>query len=273
MKMTIDSIYNDNQTLFTNNDLLNNDERLTDIVAMSQDLDLITEMSYGAREIFLRYLKEDNHEIYKYNLSKIHKSIYSTILENMIKYQTMLNNDSALIDSDPTKQFYEKSIIGERVRENDFASRVDTTSHGTINTTSSYGDVNIENVTGQSQNTTVNGARENTNSKTSFSTDTFKNTDKVASASATDTQTIGGHTDTSETTRGNDTEQITRGNDSLTHGAHKDVVTDTESIDEKFGYNDFVGQLEKRRNYISRSTLKEIVNDCVNGISYGLYTF
>lgn len=273
MKTTIDSIYNDGQTLFSNNALLNNDERLTDIVVMSQDLDLISEMSYGARELFVRFLNDDNTDVYKYNLSKIHKSIYATVVENMVKYQTMLNNDEMIIDNDPTKQFYEKSIIGERVRENDIASRVDTTTHGTINTTSSYGDINVENVTGQSQNTTQNGARENTNATTSFSTDTFKSTDKVSSASTTDTQTFGSHTDTSETTHGNDTEQITRGNDSLTHGAHKDVITDTESIDEKFGYTDAIGQLEKRRNYVNRSTLKEIVNDCINGISYGLYTF
>ena len=64
MKITIDSIYNDNNNLFTNNALINADTLLTDIAELSNDLDLIVEMTYGEREIFKRYIKEDNTECY-----------------------------------------------------------------------------------------------------------------------------------------------------------------------------------------------------------------
>lgn len=310
MKITIDSIYNDSNNLFKNNALINADDRLTEIAELSDDLDLIVEMTYGEREIFKRYLKEDNDECYIYNLPKIHKSVYATVVENLLKYTTMLQADEEFKDVNPLHQFYEKKIIGERVRENDIASRVDTTTHGTVNNTKTFGDVGEttvhgtingtttygqvteQNVMGQAVNTMQNGARETTNGVTSFSSDTFKNTEKQTNATVTDTQTMGSHTDTlttshatpdSEqitqgndtvtTTHGNDTEQITRGNDSVTHGAHKDVITDTESIDERMGYNDLTASLEQRRNYVKRNTLNEIINDVINSVTYGVYTF
>ena len=310
MKITIDSIYNDSNNLFKNNALINADERLTDIANLSDDLDLIVEMTYGERELFKRYIKEDNTECYVYDLTKIHKSVYATIVENLLKYTAMLQADEEFSDVNPLHQFYEKKIIGERVRENDIASRVDTTTHGnvnntrtfgdigettvhgTINGTTTYGQVTEQNVMGQTINTMQNGARETTNGVTSFSSDTFKNTEKQTNATTTDTQTLGSHTDTLTTshatpdteqitqgndtvttTHGNDTEQITRGNDSVTHGAHKDVITDTESIDERMGYNDIVSALEQRRNYVKRNTLNEIINDVINSVTYGVYTF
>ena len=310
MKITIDSIYNDNNNLFTNNALINADTLLTDIAELSNDLDLIVEMTYGEREIFKRYIKEDNTECYVYDLPKIHKSVYATIIENLLKYNTMLQADEEFNDVNPLHQFYEKKIIGERVHYDDIASRVDTTTHGTINTTKGYGDVGEttvhgtingtttygqvteQNVMGQAINTVQNGARETTNGVTSFSSDTFKNTEKQTNATVTDTQTMGSHTDTLTTshatpdteqitqgndtvttTHGNDTEQITHGNDSVTHGAHKDTITDTESTDERMGYNDLTGALEKRRNYVRRNTLNEIINDVLNSVTYGVYTF
>ena len=273
MKITIESIYNDNHNLFTNNVLLNSDDRLTDIADMAGDLDLIVEMSYGNREIFKRYLQEDDTECYIYDLTKIHKSIYATIVENLYKYETLLQSDEVLKDTNPLHQFYEKDIIGERVRENDMASRVDTTSHGTINKTNTYGQLQEQLVAGQAVNSLVNGARETTDAVTSFSSSSFENTDKQTTASVTDTETLGTHTDTNTTTRGNDTEQLTHGNDSITHGAHKDTITDTESIDEKMGYNDVTTALEKRRTYVKRNTINEIISDVINGITYGLYTF
>lgn len=310
MKITIDSIYKDSNNLFANNALINADARLADIAELSNDLDLIVEMTYGEREIFKRYIKEDDTECYVYDLPKIHKSVYATIVENLLKYTTMLNDDEEFKDVNPLHQFYEKKIIGERVHYDDIASRVDTTTHGNINNTKTFGDVGEttvhgtingtttfgqvteQNVVGQAINTVQNGARETTNGVTSFSSDTFKNTEKQTNAIATDTQTLGSHTDTVTTshatpdteqitqgndtvttTHGNDTEQITRGNDSVTHGAHKDTITDTESVDERMGYNNLSDALESRRHYVRRNTLNEIISDVINGVTYGVYTF
>lgn len=292
MKITLDSIYNDNYKLFVGNALIYADDRLADIADLSDDLDLITEMTYGSREIFKRYLKEDDTECYIYDLAKIHKSVYATLVENLLKYKLLLQADEVIEDVNPLEQFYEKKIIGERVKTDDIASRVDTTTHGTVNNTKTYGNINNtttygqiseQNVVGQAVNTMQAGAREKTDAVTSFSSSTFENTDKSTQAQTTDTQTLGTHTDTLTTshatpdteqiTRGNDTEQITRANDSVTHGAHKDTITEDESIDERTGYNDAVETLNKRRSYVKRNTLNEIISDVINGITYGVYTF
>ena len=276
MKIQISNIYADNFNLFTNNSLLNNDARLVDIVGLANDLDLITELTYGEREIFKRFLKDDDVECYVYDLPKIHKSVYATIVENLVKYTLMLQADETIQDVNPLEQFYEKKITGERVRTDNIASRVDTTTHGNITTTETYATVTEQNVVGQAINTVQNGAREQTGAVTSFSSSTFENTDKTTQAQVTDTQTLGTHTDTTTTsvdTEHPDTQQTVRGNDSLTHGAHIDTITDDESTDEKSGYNDAVGNLEKRRSYVKRNTLNEIISDVINGVTYGVYTF
>ena len=310
MKIMINNIYNDNHNLFANNSLINSDERLNSITEFSDDLDLIIEMTYGDREIFKRYLVEDDTECYVYNLSKIHKSVYATLVENLFKYNTLIQADEEFADANPLHQFFKHSDIGERERQNNMASRVDTTTHdnvnntrtfgdigettvhGTINNTNTYGQVTEQNVVGQAINTMQNGARETTNGVTSFSSDTFKNTEKQTNATTTDTQTMGSHTDTLTTshatpdtsqttqgndtvttTHGNDTEQITRGNDSITHGAHLDKITDTASEDEIYGYNNLTQALNERREYVKRNLLNEITRDVINGITYGVYTF
>ena len=276
MKIIIDSIYNDSNNLFKNNALLNADNRLTSITEMSDDLDLIAEMTYGNREIFKRYLKEDNDECYVYDLPKIHKSVYATIVENRLKYDLMIQADETLLEVNPLDQFYEKKIIGERVHTDDIASRVDTTVHGNITTTETYATVTEQNVVGQAVNTTQNGAREQTDAVTSFSSSTFENTDKTTQAQVTDTQTLGTHTDTATTSVDNehpDTQETVRGNDTLTHGAHKDTITDEESVDERMGYTDAVETLDKRRSYARRNVLNEILSDVINSITYGVYTF
>lgn len=276
MKTIIDNIYKDNYNLFTNNALLNADNRMSDIIALSEDLDLIAEMTYGNREIFKRYLKEDDDECYVYDLPKIHKSVYATIVENRLKYDLMIQADETLLDVNPLDQFYEKKIIGERVHTDDIASRVDTTTHGNITTTETRTTVTETNVVGQAINTMQNGEREQTDAVTSFSSSTYENTDKTTQAQVTDTQTLGTHTDTVTTSVDNenpDTQEIVRGNDTLTHGAHIDTITDDESVDERMGYNDAVETLNKRRSYASRNVLNEILSDVINGITYGVYTF
>lgn len=274
MKITIDSIYKDNNNLFTNNALITADERLTDIVELSNDLDLIVEMTYGNREIFKRYLTDDDTEVFIYDLSSIHKSVYATLIENQLKYKLMLESDEQIQDVNPLHQFFEHKTIGERERTNDIKSRVDTTTHGNINNTTTYGQMTEQNVVGQAINSTQLGAREQTGAVTSFSSSTFENTDKTTQAQTTDQQTLGSHTDTLTTSHATpDTEQITRGDDTLTHGAHKDIITDSESVDEKYGYNDVNKVLEERRRYANRNTLNEIISDVINGITYGVYTF
>lgn len=289
MKIRVNNIYADNHDLFASNTYLENDERLSDIFALADDLDLISEIDFDSREIVDRFLKPDNTEYRVYDLTKIHRAIYSCVIQNLVKYESLLMSDALLSDDIFTTEYGETIVHGENVKTYDYASRVDTTAHGNIaNTklygatskTNTYGDVDTTDDIGATGESTTNGARTNTSATTTFDSATFYDTDKVSSASVTDSTTLNAQHNTSKVERANDTESttshtdtenITHGNDTLTHGAHKDTVTDDETTDTKTGYRDLMGNVDRVRRIYSRSVLKEIVTDCINHFTYSCY--
>lgn len=290
MKIRVNNIYADSHDLFASNTYLENDERLSDIFALADDLDLISEIDFDSREIVDRFLKPDNTEYRVYDLTKIHRAIYSCIVQNLVKYESLLMSYALLSDEDIfTTEYGETIVHGENVKTYDYASRVDTTAHGNIaNTklygatskTNTYGDVDTTDDIGATGESTTNGARTNTSASTTFDSNTFYDTDKVSSASTTDSTTLNAQHNTSKVERANDTESttshtdtenITHGNDTLTHGAHKDTVTDDETTDTKTGYRDLMGNVDRVCRIYSRSVLKEIVTDCINHFTYSCY--
>lgn len=289
MKIRVNNIYADNHNLFASNSYLASDDRLTSIFALADDLDLISEIDFDSREIVDRFLKPDNTEFRVYDLTKIHRAVYSCLVQNMTKYNSLLMSDD-LLDEDVFVNEYGETIVhGENVKTYDYASRVDTTAHGNISNTklygatsktNTYGDIDTTDDIGATGESTTNGARQNTSAVTTFDSSTFYDTDKVSSASVTDSTTVNAQhntskvereNDTESTTSHTDTENITHGNDSLTHGAHKDTVTDDETTDTKTGYRDLMGNVDRVRRIYSRSVLKEIVNDCINHFTYSCY--
>lgn len=252
MKVRIDNIYDDGLTLFTGNTLLNNDNRLADIMTHKVDLDLIASEHYGAREILRRNIKEDDTEVFVYDMTKINRHIYACMIENLAKY-TMLLSTNEYSTNLPTNEYRETYVHGENVKTYDYDSRVDTTQ---------YGDVDVEETSGQTSTSTTVGARENTESVTSFSSDTFNPTDKQTSASATDTTNLAPQTNTGHSERGNDVKTV---------NARTDTVTDDETTDTKSGYRDLLGNIEKQRRVFDKSVLDIIVNECINSITYSMY--
>lgn len=310
MKIRVNNIYEDNHNIFASNTYLSTDDRLSDIYAIANDLDLISETDFDSREIVDRFLKPDNSEYRVYDLTKIHRAVYSCILQNLVKYTSMLNADALLMDSDNDlfrSEYSETVVHGENVKTYEYESRVDTTSHGNVaNTkqygatsesnvygatskTNSYGDVDTTENVGATTESTTNGARQNTSAVTTFDSATFYDTDKVSSASSTDSTTLGSqqntskierandtesiasHTDTKSSLTHTDTENITRGNDTVTHGDHTDTVTDDETTDTKTGYRDLLVNVDRVRRIYSKSVIKEIVTDCINHFTYSCY--
>lgn len=255
MKIQINNIYDDNNTLVATNPLVANEPRLHSVYLLANDLDLIIENSYGCRELLKKCLKEDDTEVYTYNLTKVHKTVYVCLLENIHKYEMLLQADASTDTITPLDQYTKTVSYGQKVRTENMASRVDTTSHGDIDTTTNVG---------QTSETNNVGARDVTNSVTSFSSSTFNDTDKSVSTASIDSTTYGSR---------QDTEKIQRGNDTLTHGAHQDTITDSAHSVIESGTNDSAKQLTDFRRYAEYNTLKEISNDIVNAVSYGLYLF
>lgn len=254
MKITINDIYKDNLNLYEDNDFLTGDERLAEFAEMFADFDLVTENSYGNRELYNNLLVHSNDD-YTYDIYKVHRAVYSVFVENLLRYKLMLKADETIEDFNPLEQYKETTIHGERVRTDNIASRVDTTVHGNKTTTTNVG---------QSTDTNTAGERETDVSVTSFSSDTFKPTDKTVQPQTIDTVQYGARQDTTS---------LVQGNDTLTHGAHIDTITDGEVTDVRKGYKDGGAEIERLRTYAKQNTLKEIVNDVVNHISYGMYLF
>lgn len=307
MKIRVNNIYDDNHTLFASNTLISSDDRLSDISDMVNDLDLIASTDFESREIVERYLKPDNSEYRVYDLTKIHRAIYSCLVQNLTKYTALIESDNLLNGNIFRQEYGEEIVHGESIKTLDYASRVDTTAHGNIantkqygatqNTkqygatqkTNTYGDIDTTDNIGATTESTTVGARQNTSAVTTFDSAIFNDTDKVSSASANDSTSLSSQINTSKVTHGNetesttthtdttsdiahtDTENITHGNDTVTHGAHQDTITDDETIDTKEGYRDLMGNIDRVRRIYSRSVLNEIVTDCINHFTYSCY--
>lgn len=253
MKITINSIYDDDLTIFAGNTLIENDSRLADIYAIAGDLDLICEMSFGARELLRRNIKNDDNCAYIYDMSKINRHVYAVLIENMNKYFALMNSESLMLETSPDTSYFDEYTRGENEQTREYGSRVNTNTYGDIDTTHNVG---------ATSQTTQNGARENTNSVSAFSTDDFNPTDKTNGAQSTDTTNFASQSNT---------EKIQHANDTQTQGSHLDKITNDETTDTRRGVRDLVDNVSKYRRFFDKSVLLTIVTDCVNAIAYSMY--
>lgn len=291
MKIRIDDLYNDDENIFADNTYILNDPRMSTIATLVNDLDLIAQFSYGTREIFKRFLKHDDTEVYIYDLAKIKKATYACIVGNLTKYNVMLNADDAITDIDPTVQFSKTTVYGEQEKETAYGATTDTTQYGQkertdtiasrVNTTQHGTKTTTDNI-GSATDTMSNGARTSTGSVTSFSSDTFHDTEKAIENAVIDTTQYGSHTDTRQESQLNDvvtddahTDRFTDASHTDTHtkNTHTDTTTNATHTDSVTGYNDGVESVEKYYRYSVHNTVKEIVNDVVNTITYNMYLF
>ena len=290
MKYRINDIYDDLNTIITDNPLLLADERLTDLMALKNDLDIIIESEFGTREILSSLLKEDDTETYIYNLNKIYRSVYSCFLANLSKWTALLTTYQQFLEYNPMEDYAETRIWGEKEKTNVIGQQIDTNQHGqkqetkvygAKSETKTYGNIETQATQGQSTDTTTNGTRVNTTAvNPSFGTD-FTDTDKTTGATSTDSTQYGARSDSETTTHGNDTtshatytDTDTTGTytDTNTKGTRTDRQTEPETTDVIKGYKNGLGLIE-RQFALGRQfdLVKTIATDVVNQISYNLY--
>ena len=291
MKNKIENVYNDGYNLFTDNQYIQNDERLTRFTDLLPDLDLITQFSYGTREIFKRYLQNDDTEVYVYDLSQLKKATYACIVKNLDSYLVLLNADESVLEIDPTAQFSKTTVYGQQQNTNAYGRKEGSTTYGVRSTEDSYG-VRVNTTThgtktitdaiGSATDTVSNGARTTTGAVTSFSSSTFNDTEKATENAVIDTTQYGAHTDTRQETQLDDTlsegahidnHKTSQTIDTTTTGSHTDTLTSGTHTDTVTGYNDGVEHIEKYRRYANHNTLNEITNDVVNMLTYNMYLF
>ena len=272
MKYRINNIYDDLNTLITDNTLLSSDERLNDLMELAPDLDVIIDTEFGERELFANLLKEDDTEIYTYNLPRIWRSVYACFLGNLSKYNALLSAVDSLKDYDANEDYKETKIFGEREKTNTYGATLETKQFGATQTTKTYGNVVTTTNTGQSTDTTTNGERVDTNAVNPSFSSSFTDTDKATKAQSQDTTQYGARQDTENVTHGNDTIADATHTDTRGTSQHVDGQVETESTDIVKGYKNKLDLISKELEIARRLELvKMIANDVVNQVSYNLY--
>lgn len=291
LKHRITDMYDNYERLFADNIYLTTDTRFSDFMNMISDMDLIAEIDYGDREILVKFL-DDNLD---YVADKVYKAIWMNFVKNLRRYQLLLESDEAGEAVNPsydykiTRQYGEEEKhfnYGARSAQDSFSQKENTNVYGSKQNTNSYGEKTTTDILGQGQQTVTSAPRstDSQDQRTTFDsqtdydtthnvTSTIQTIDTVADASRTNTSTEGQHTDT--LTEGNHTDTLTEGSHTVgkTEQAHTDGVVYDEHTDNVYGYKgNPVKNIETFRKYLNDNTLKTIVEECLNTVTYSIYT-
>ena len=293
LKHRIIDIYKDNNKLFSTNAHILNNTSLSFLASDLDTFDLITKYDYGAREILTQFL--DSEEL-DYTLSDIQEAIYMNLLKNLRRYRLLYDSDAAgedIIPSDDykiTRQYGEEEKhfnYGAKSATDTFSQKEDTNVYGSKQNTNQYGQTQVTDVLGQGQETVTSAPRstDSQDQRTTFDSDTdFDTTHNVTStiqtvdttvdASRTNTSTTATHSDT--LTEGTHTDTLTQGQHNVqkTEQQHADNVVYDEHTDNVYGYKgNPVKNVETFRKYLSDNTIKSIVAECINTVTYSIYLY
>ncbi len=311
LKHRILDIYKDNLKLFASNTYITGDSNLSFMADDLQTFDLITKYDFGAREILtqfldgeeLDYIIEDIHEAIYMNLLKNLRK-YKLMYDSDAAGEDVIPSEDYRI----TRQYGEeekhfnygaksaRDAFSQKENTNIYGQAQDTSVYGSKENTNQYGQVQTTDVLGQGQETVTSAPRstDSQDQRTTFDsttdydtthniTSTIQTVDTTVDASRTNTSTVATHTD--NITEGSHTDTLTKGThtDTLTEGshnidkteqAHNDNVVYDEHTDNVYGYKgNPVKNIETFRKYLSDNTIKTIVAECINTVTYSIYLY
>jgi len=275
LKHRINDVYKDGHTLFSSNAMLNDDERFAQFVQFFHRFDLIAKYDYGAREILTQFL--DSTEL-DYILLDMQEAIYMTFLKNERKYKAFFATDLAMQEVNPTDDYRIVRQYGEEEKHFNYGNKSAQDAYSQKEDTTLFGQRQTTDVLGQGQKTTTTAPRstDSQDQRTTFdsSTDydtthnvtaTIQTVDTVVDASKTNTSTDASYTDT-----------MTEGAHTIskTENAHQDNVVYEEHTDNVYGYKgNPTSNAEKYKDYWNDDLYKNIVEDCINTITYSIYLY
>ena len=239
LKHRIHDIYKDSSKLFSTNTLITNDDRLS---FMSEDLDtfdLIAKYDFGAREILTQFLDDEDLD---YKLNDIHEAIYMNMLKNLRKYLLFYKADEAGNEVIPSYDYKITREYGEEEKHFNYGEKTVTETLGDAEQTI----------------TTAPRSKDSQDQRTTFdSTDDFDTTHNVTGT----IQTV----DTIEDAQKINTEVTDEHSDGVVYDEHTDNV---------FGYkSNPTKNIETFRKYLNDNTIKTIVAECINTVTYSIYMY
>ena len=239
LKHRIIDIYTDNENIFSSNQFILNDERLSFISNDISTFDLITKYDYGSRELLVNFVDEGTLD---YKLSSVHEAVYMNLLKNLRKYRLMYTSDTAGDNIIPSADYKITREYGEEEKHFNYGEKTTTETLGEAEQTI----------------TTAPRSKDSQDQRTTFdSEDDFDTTHNVTGTIQT-VDTIG------------DAEKV---NTEVTSD-HSDGVVYDEHTDNVYGYkNNPSKNIEEFRKYITDNTIKTIVEECLNTVTYSIYMF
>ena len=257
LKHRIHDVYKDNNKLFSTNNYILNDDRLSFLSNDLDTFDLITKYDYSVREILVGFLDEEELD---YNLSDMHEAIYMNLLKNLRKYKLLYESDADGEDVVPSADYKIVRQYGEEEKHFNYGARSARDAYSSKQDTNVYGQA-TETTTTAPRSTDSQDSRTTFNSTTDYDTthnvtDTIQTVDTVVDASKTDTLTEGAH------------------NVDKTEQSHSDGVVYDEHVDNVYGYKgNPTKNIEVFRKYLSDNTIKTIVSECINTVTYSIYLY
>lgn len=275
LKHRIDDIYKDSFKLFSTNTYITTDENLSFLSADLNTFDLIAKYDYGAREIFTQFLDEEELD---YKLNDIHEAIYMNLLKNLRKYSLMYSSDEAGEEVIPSNDYKITRQYGEEEKHFNYGAKSGTDSYSAKETTNQYGQKVTSDTLGQAQQTVTTAPRstDSQDQRTTFDsttdydtthnvTATIQTVDTIADAQRMNSRNEGQHTDTMN----EGTHSVTK-----TEATHSDGVVYDEHTDNVYGYKgNPVKNIQTFRKYLDDNTIKTIVDECINTVTYSVYMY
>lgn len=275
MKHRIHDIYKDSLKLFSTNPFIIADSKLLFLNDDLNTFDLIAKYDYGARELLTQFL--DDTEL-DYKLNEIHEAIYMNLLKNLRKYTLLYSSDTEGENVVPSADYKITRQYGEEEKHFNYGAKSGTDSFSAKETTNNYGSKTTTDTLGQAQQTVTTAPRstDSQDQRTAFDstndydtthnvTATIQTVDTIADAQRMNSRQDGQHTDT-----------INEGTHSVTktEATHSDGVIYDEHIDNVYGYKgNPVKNIETFRKYLDDNTLKTIVAECINTVTYSIYMY
>lgn len=275
MKHRVNDIYKDSLKLFSTNPFIIADEKLN---FMSDDLttfDLIAKYDYGAREILTQFL--DDTEL-DYKIADIHEAIYMNMLKNLRKYSLLYSSDTEGEEVVPSADYKITRQYGEEEKHFNYGAKSGTDSFSAKQTTNQYGQKITSDTLGQAQQTVTTAPRstDSQDQRTTFDSTTDYDTTHNVTATIQTVDTIADAQRSNSRNEGQHTDTINEGTHSVTktEATHSDGVVYDEHTDNVYGYKgNPVKNIQTFRKYLDDNTLKTIVAECINTVTYSIYMY
>ena len=275
LKHRILDIYKDGSKLFSTNTFIVTDNDLSFMLGDLAKFDLITKYDFGAREILTQFLDDEELD---YQIEDIHEAIYMNLLKNLRKYRLLYESDEVGEDVVPSDDYKITRQYGEEEKHFNYGAKQETNNFSAKEDTNVYGQKTINDTIGQAQQTVTTAPRstDSQDQRTTFDSTTDYDTTHNVTATIQTVDTIADAQRANARTEGQHTDTLTEGQHTITKidATHSDGVVYDEHTDNVYGYKgNPVKNIETFRKYLSDNTIKTIVSECINTVTYSIYLY